>query len=124
PNFRRWEQYLQAIGSADGGKSMLLWKVPVGNQYFDTENNTNNHYQDNRPEYIFNHVSELIQYGIVGAIFASGNGGNTTYTDASGDGVTNPASFCTSAGTSSGSICNNHTSGVADDDGGYIRMMA
>jgi hypothetical protein len=102
----------------------LLWQVPVGNQYFDTENNTNNHYQDNRPEYIFGHISELIQSGIVGAIFASGNAGNTTYTDASGDGITNPASFCTTDGVSSGQICNNNTSSVSDDDGGFIRMSA
>ncbi len=124
PNFHRWEQYLQAIGAADGGKSMLLWQVPVGNQYFDTENNTNDHYQDNRPEYIFGHIPELIQSGIVGAIFAPGNSGNTSYTDASGDGVTNPASFCTTDGISSGQLCNNHTSTVSDDDGGYVRMSA
>lgn len=124
PNFHRWEQFLQGAESADGGKSMLLWQVPVGNQYFDTDNNTNNHYQDNRAEYIFGHVSELIQSGVVGAIFASGNAGNTTYTDASGDGVTNPSSFCTTDGVSSGQICNNHTSSVADDDGGFIRMSA
>ena len=32
------------------------------------------------------------------------------------------ASFCTSDGLSSGQICNNHTSTVSDDDGGYMRM--
>jgi hypothetical protein len=122
PNFRRWEQYLQATSSADGGKSMLLWQVPVGNQYFATENNTNGHYQDNRAEYIFSHVPELIQAGVVGAVFASGNAGNTTYTDSMKDGVTNPGSLCTSDGTSSAQICNNHTSTVSDDDGGFIRM--
>ena len=65
-----------------------------------------------------------MQSGIVGAIFASGNSGNTTYTDASHDGVTNPASFCTTDGVSSGQICNSHTSNVSDDDGGYIQMSA
>src|SRR5206468_7133136 len=48
--------------------------------------------------------------------------GNSTHTDAMNDGTTNPASFCTTDGTSSGQICNNHTSTVADDDGGFIRM--
>jgi hypothetical protein len=124
PNFHRWEQFLQGAGSADGGKSVVLWQVPVGNQYFDAENNSDHHYQDNRAEYIFGNVPELIQSGIVGAIFASGNAGNTTYTDASGDGVTNPPSFCTTDGVSSGQICNNHTSTVSDDDGGFIRMSA
>jgi len=124
PNFYRWEQYLQSASAADGNRSMLLWQVPVGNQYFDTENNTNDHYQDNRPEYIFGHIPELIQNGIVGAIFASGNAGNTTYTDADNDGLVNPPSFCTSDGTSSGQICNNHVATVADDDGGFVRMSA
>jgi hypothetical protein len=124
PNFVRWEQYLKAISAADSGRSIVLWQVPVGNQYFDTENNTNNHFQDNRPEYIFGHIAELIQSGIVGAIFSAGNAGNTTYTDASGDGVTNPASFCTTDGISSEQMCNNHMSTVADDDGGFIRMSA
>ncbi|HEX8968771.1 MAG TPA: hypothetical protein VF937_12875, partial [Chloroflexota bacterium] len=124
PNFHRWEQYLQSTGAADGGRSMLLWQVPVGNQYFDTENNTNDHYQDNRPEYIFGHVAELVQAGIVGAIFAPGNAGNTSYTDADNDGLVNPASMCTTDGISSGQICNNHTATVSDDDGGFIRMSA
>ncbi len=122
PNFHRWEQYLQASSVADGSKSILLWQVPEGNQYFDTENNSNGHYQDNRSEYIFGHVAELSQAGVVGAIFASGNGGNTTHTDSMNDGVTNPASGCTTDGSSSGQICNNHASNVADDDGGFIRQ--
>lgn len=124
PNFTRWEQYLHGALAADGGKPMYLWQVPLGNQYFATENNTDGHYQDNRAEYIFGHVPELMQTGIVGAMFMAGNGGNTTYNDAKGDGTTNPASFCTTDGASSGQICNNHTSTVSDDDGGYVRMSA
>ncbi|MBV9357770.1 MAG: hypothetical protein JO023_19835 [Chloroflexi bacterium] len=124
PNFHRWEQYLSAVVSNSGGKPVLLWQVPVGNQYFDTENNSNGHYQDNRAEYIFGHISELQQSGIVGAMFGPGNSGSTQYYDSDGDGVTNPASFCTSAGMSSGQICNNHTSSQSDDDGGYLRMAA
>jgi hypothetical protein len=122
PNFARWEQFLKGASVADGSKSILLWQVPVGNQYFDTENNTNGHFQDNRAEYIFGHIPELMQANIVGAMFAPGNSGSTTYTDTLKDGVTNPASFCTTDGTSSGQICNNHTSTVSDDDGGFIRM--
>jgi hypothetical protein len=124
PNFARWEQYLHGAISVDGNKPMYLWQVPLGNQYFDTENNTNGHYQDNRAEYIFGHVQELVNNGIAGAMFMAGNGGNTTYNDADGDGTTNPASFCTTDGLSSGQICNNHTSTVSDDDGGYVRMSA
>jgi hypothetical protein len=124
PNFHRWEQYLQSARLADGSRSILLWQVPLGNQYFDTENNTTGHYQDNRPEYIFGHIPELIQSGIIGAIFMPGNAGNSTYNDQVNDGVTNPASFCATDGLSSGQICNNHVSTVSDDDGGFVRMSA
>ncbi|MGI9146849.1 MAG: hypothetical protein ACR2IK_09920 [Chloroflexota bacterium] len=123
PNFARWEQYLQAAIVADANRPMLLWQVPLGNQYFDTENNTDGHFQDNRAEYIFGHVQELINVGIVGAMFGAGNAGNTTYTDSKNDGITNPASFCTSDGISSGQICNTHVSSVPDDDGGYVRLQ-
>ncbi len=54
-------------------------------------------------------------------MFGAGNAGSTTNND-SGDGVTNPPAICTSDGTSSGQICNDHQSSVADDDGGFIRM--
>jgi hypothetical protein len=123
PNFARWEQYLHGAIAADNNKPMLLWQVPVGNQYFQSENNTDGHFQDNRAEYLFNHMPELIQAGIVGALFGPGNAGNTSYGDSKKDGVTNPAPMCTSDGISSGQICNDHPSTVADDDGGYIRMM-
>src|SRR5712691_2019841 len=123
PNFSRWEQFVHGAAAADGNKPMLLWQVPVGNQYFQSENNTDGHFQDNRAEYIFAHVPELMDAGIVGALFGAGNAGNTTYGDSKKDGVTNPPAICVTDGISSGQICNDHPSTVADDDGGYIRMM-
>jgi hypothetical protein len=120
PNFARWEQYLSAARSVAGNKPILLWQVPIGNQYFQTENNTDHHFQDNRAEYIFGHIDELINTGIVGVMFGTGNAGSTTNND-SGDGVTNPPASCTTDGISSGQICNGHLSSVADDDGGFIR---
>jgi hypothetical protein len=123
PNFRRWETYLGAAHQATG-RSLLIWQIPEGNQYYATVNNTNGHYQDNRAEYFFAHIAELQQVGIIGLLFGAGNGGSTTQTDAMNDGITNPASLCNSDGLSSGTICNNHPSSYADDDGGYIRLQA
>lgn len=122
PNFHRWESYVGAA-SAAAGRSVIVWQVPEGNQYFDTVNNTDGHYQDNRAEYVFGHIAELASNGVIGVLFGAGNGGSTVHTDAKGDGITNPASFCTSDGMSSGQVCNNHTSTVSDDDGGYIRLQ-
>jgi hypothetical protein len=122
PNFHRWESYVSAAGTA-AGRSVIVWQVPEGNQYFDTENNTNGHYQDNRSEYFFSHIPELVQSGIIGVLFGAGNGGSTVHTDGMNDGITNPTSICNSDGSSTGQVCNNHTSTVSDDDGGYIRMQ-
>src|SRR5581483_4496070 len=123
PNFQRWETYVGAAGQATG-RPVMVWQVPEGNQYFDTENNTNGHYQDNRAEYFFGHIAELAQAGIIGVLFGAGNAGSTYHFDAMNDGVTNPPSFCTGDGLSSGQICTNHPSTVSDDDGGYIRLAS
>ncbi len=122
PNFHRWETYIGAVHSA-AGKPVMIWQIPEGNQYFDTENNTNGHYQDNRAEYFFGHMDELAQAGVIGLLFGAGNGGSTVNADGMNDGVTNPASLCMSDGVSSGQVCDTHTSTVSDDDGGYLRMM-
>ncbi len=123
PTFHRWESYVAAASQATG-RPVMVWQVPEGNQYFDTENNSNGHYQDNRAEYFFGHIAELAQSGLIGVLFGAGNAGSTVHWDGMKDGITNPASFCTGDGLSSGQICNNHTSTVSDDDGGYIRTQA
>lgn len=124
PNFHRWEQYLGAAITAAGGRPAFVWQVPLGNQYFQTENNTTGHYQDNRAEYFLGHVDELVQTGVVGVLFGAGNDGSTVNYDEQGDGVTNPAAICTTRGVSSGQVCNSYASTVADDDGGYLRQAA
>jgi hypothetical protein len=123
PNFKRWEDYLGAVVSTVGRPAMV-WQVPLGNQYFATENNTDGHYQDNRSEYFFSHMTELRDIGVIGVLYGAGADGPTKNTDWKQDGVTNPPSFCTTRGMGSGQVCNNHTSTVSDDDGGYLRMAA
>jgi hypothetical protein len=123
PNFRRWEQFVSAVSNV-AARPVIVWQIPLGNQYFETENNTWNHYQDNRAEYFFGHVAELRANGIIALLFGRGNDGSSANYDANGDGVTNPASSCSTDGVSSGSVCNSHASTVADDDGGYLRMAA
>jgi len=123
PNFHRWEQYIAAAGAA-AGKPVLVWQIPIGNQYYDSENNTDGHYQDNRVEYFLSHVDELRQAGIVGLLFGAGNSGSTVNEDGKHDGITNPASLCVQDGSSTGAVCNNHPSILADDDGGYLRLAA
>jgi hypothetical protein len=123
PNFHRWESYVRAAATA-AGRSVLVWQIPVGNQYFRSENNTDGLYQDNRAEYFFGHIPEVESAGIIGLLSGRGNGGSTTQWDDQGDGVTDPPAVCTSDGSSSGQICSDHLSSSSDDDGGYLRMAA
>jgi len=83
-------------------------------------NNTNGHYQDNRAEYFMSHPSDLQAAGIQAVLFGKANGGQTNYTDDTGDGITNNNGVPTSGYQCNG--CNSHASTVADDDGGFLRM--
>ena len=124
PNFHRWEQWLTAVHQ-DTGRPAMVWQVPVGNQYFRTDDSSAGHRQDNRAEYFFAHPDELVAAGVVAVLFGSGgNGNSTTPYDSANDGVTNPPARCTTDGVSSGQVCNDHTSTVADDDGGFLRTAA
>ena len=118
-----WERYLHAIVATTHRKA-FVWQIPLGNQYFRTENDTDGHYQDNRVRYFFHHVHELVRTGVIGLLFGAGNGGSTVNFDGKRDGVTNPEPTCNHDGTSGAKVCASHVSHVADDDGGYFRMMS
>jgi hypothetical protein len=122
PNFHRWERYIGAVHGATG-RPIVVWQIPEGNQFFDTEDGSAGHTRDNRAEYFFHHVGELGRAGVVALLFGKGNP-STTHTDFEGDGVTNPPSTCSSDGTSGPPICNDHPSHYPDDDGGYLRIQA
>ena len=117
PNFSRYLQFIGAL-TADTGLHVLMWQVPVGNQYFDTEDNSDGHEQDNRAQYILSHVADFAHAGIIGVLFGAGNGG-TEYNDALKDGITNPAPI----NTFQCNLCNTHQSQYPDDDGGYLRIF-
>lgn len=123
PNFKRWEEYLGGVYSA-AGRPIIVWQIPEGNQHFAVVNNTNGHYQDNRAEYLFDHIPDLAAVGVIALLFGPGNAGSTTHYDGTRDGVRNPPGICSTDGLSSGEICATAQSTVADDDGGYIRMRA
>ena len=123
PDFTRWEQYLGAV-TATTGRRAVVWQVPLGNQWSQSEDNTVGHYQDNKAEYFLEHPGELAAIGVVAVLFGQATAGSTTNTDAEHDGITNPPSFCTTDGLSSGTVCNTHPATVSDDDGGYLRAAA
>jgi len=114
-DFDLFRQYCATICAGTGRKGML-WQVPCGNTLYRSCNNTTDHYQDNRPEYFLQagneaHLADYKAAGIIAILFGRGAGGPTTYTDAAGDGITNPAPI----------NGNNLTATAADDDGGFLR---
>ncbi len=117
PNFARYLQFIHAM-SQTTNRRVILWQVPAGNQYFDTENNSPGHTQDNKAEYILGHIPDFAAAGIISVLFAAPNGQSSPY-DLQGDGITNPAPIqsyeC--------NMCNTHASTYPDDDGGYLRLF-
>lgn len=118
PNFDRFRTFLGGITAGTGLKAML-WQVPIGNRLFRSENNTSNHWQDNRVEYFLGpnyqqHLQAWMNSGLIGIMFGAGQGDQSSNEDGAGDGVTNPAAI----------NGNNLISTVSDDDGGYLRQQA
>lgn len=117
PNFARYLTFIGDI-SQFTNRRIVMWQVPMGNQYFETMNDTPGHYQDNRAEYILNHVPSFAAADIIAVLFGPGNGG-TMNIDAMHDGVTNSAPIV----SYECNRCNNHVSVYPDDDGGYLRIF-
>jgi hypothetical protein len=104
-------------------RPLIEWQVPIGNQYYLTMNNTDGHYQDNRAEYFIANVGALKAAGIQAVLFGAGNAGQTTYTDAKADGITNNNGVPTTDLAGGCTACNTNMSSYADDDGGYLRVF-
>jgi hypothetical protein len=122
PNFNRYLQWVTEL-HLKTNRQQVVWQVPVGNQYYQTLDNSWGHYQDNRAEYFLGHVADLAAAGLVAVLFGGGAGGTTSYDDSRGDGVTNGPGHAITDLWGACSACNGHLSTVADDDGGYLRTF-
>jgi hypothetical protein len=74
PDFHQDFAWVKALTEALN-KPALYWQTPLGNA---AQTNTANHYQDNRVDYFFSHMSELAGAHAVGAAFGAGAGDQTT----------------------------------------------
>jgi hypothetical protein len=140
-DFRRSVRFLNGFSTATG-KRIVMWQIPLGNTRMRAQNNTNGHYQDNRPEWLLDepartHLTAYRDAGVVAFLFGGGAGGTTCACNAMGDGVTNPAavngnaiaSEAASAGTPPSQVMRGSTPTLvtpyaADDDGGFFRWKA
>ncbi|MGE3077094.1 MAG: hypothetical protein AB7N24_20390 [Dehalococcoidia bacterium] len=115
-DFARHARFLKTFSTV-AQKRIVLWQIPLGNTKMRAENNTWNHYQDNRVEWLLDdpgrtHLSTYIDAGVVAFLFGRGADGPTCACDANGDGITNPAPI----------NGNNLTSLNSDDDGGFFKQ--
>jgi len=117
-DFIRHARYVQQFASATG-QNIVLWQIPYGNTRMRAMNNTWNHFQDNKVEWLLDdetgkHLRTYVDAGVVALLFGRGVDGATDASDANGDGVTNPEP-----------INGNETPSLsADDDGGFFRDRA
>jgi hypothetical protein len=101
------------------GRRIVLWQIPLGNTRMRAMDNTWNHYQDTRVEWLLDdpardHLRQYVGAGVIGLLFGRGADGATNAADSAGDGVTDPAPI----------NGNDRPSLSADDDGGYFRERA
>jgi len=74
PDFHQDFAWVKALTEALG-KPALYWQTPLGNA---SQNDTPNHWKDNRVDYFFAHMDEVAAAHAVGVAFGAGAGDQTT----------------------------------------------
>jgi hypothetical protein len=57
------------------GRPTVMWQIPLGNM---AQNNTVNHWKDNRVDYLFSHLDEVVDAHVAALLFGAGHGEQTT----------------------------------------------
>lgn len=110
PNYQQDLTWIQALTQALGTPA-LYWQTPLGNA---SQNNTTNHYQDNRVDYFFGgnaaqvesaapvtvpaHWSELAAAHVIGVAFGAGASGQTTPATDGGNLIAKTNAYVSSGG--------------------------
>ncbi len=150
-NYRSWGKigYIVDRISTNLGRRGMMWQIPVGNTYFKTCNNSNNHFRDNHAQEFLPSTSNNGSSGTPGDAYSSsdtskgpgfwankgiiavlfGEGGYDGYVnpndmthlrDWPNDGTTNPSS--NTNGAPGYNTWGQATSNHSDNEGGYIRL--
>jgi hypothetical protein len=94
PDFHQDFAWVTALTEALS-EPALWWQTPLGNA---AQNNTTNHYQDNRVDYFLAHMNELAAAHGVGAAFGAGDGNQTTPESDGGNFVTLAKAYFSGSG--------------------------
>ncbi|MGH7270602.1 MAG: hypothetical protein ACREJ3_09240, partial [Polyangiaceae bacterium] len=94
PDFHQDFAWVKALTTALG-KPALYWQTPLGNA---NQNNTANHYKDNRVDYFFGNMSELACANAIGVVFGAGASGQTSPETDGGNFVTKANAYFAAGG--------------------------
>jgi len=150
-NYRSWGKigYIVDRVSTNLSRRGMMWQIPVGNTYFKTCNNSDNHYRDNHAQEFLPSSSNngasgtpgdaysqsdttkgpgfWANKGIIAVLFGEGgydgyvNPNDMTHLrDWPNDGITNPST--NKDGAPGYNTWGQATSNYSDNDGGYIRL--
>jgi hypothetical protein len=79
------------------GKPIALWQIPVGNM---AQDNTLNHYQDDKVDYLFSHLDAVVDAHVVALLFGAGQQEQTTPETDGGNLIDKTINYWNSGGTS------------------------
>lgn len=96
PDFHQDFAWVKALSEALG-KPAMWWQTPLGNM---NQNDTTNHWKDNRVDYFFAHMNELAAAHGVGAVFGAGAGDQTTPESDGGNLVAKANAYVSAGGQS------------------------
>lgn len=77
------------------GKQLVLWQIPLGNM---AQNNTLNHYQDDKVDYFFSHMTQVADSHVVALLFGAGQQEQTTPETDGGNLINKTISYWSSGG--------------------------
>ncbi len=94
PDFHQDFAWVKALTEALG-KPAIYWQTPLGNSM---QNNTTNHWKDNRVDYFFANMSELAGAHAIGAAYGAGRGDQTLPETDGGNLVAKTKAYAAGAG--------------------------
>ena len=94
-SFATWLDSVKTI-TEGVGKPMVIWQIPLGNM---EQNNTKDHYQDNKVDYLFTHINEVADAHVAALMFGAGWGEQTTPETDGGNLINKTINYWKSGGT-------------------------
>ena len=86
-----WKQMTDTVG-----KPVVVWQIPLGNM---RQNNTTNHYKDDKVDWLFSHIDQVASAHVAGLLFGPGTPESTTVESDGGNLFAKTITYRDSGGT-------------------------